>query len=1144
MESAREERAKMQLYNKFCQVLTDVKDKDVEVLQDRKLAFCSSKIAETSSNIGALTQSGNDFIDKITYVFGSLVVEVDLLVQEAKDKFIDALILYGEDPKGILEDDGGCVKMMADFLGTLQDLSLYICRCYEVVNNIFQQLHAFYNLPKHQFSNASDRWLYRVWKAFGDLLGILVQLDEIVQCHSTLQEHWKIYQKTMKMVQHNPQQFNAVGEKFKSLTNIIANLDARIMSGFLFQNCYEQPFPQSLANDKSFFQRFQKVLIDFLIKWEAEAATDDFPNRARLISLFALTIFLQKTGPTNVFDKKFAKNLTNTYKKLAIFQFAGDLLFTPCEFLLRHCPEIEKMIDKKLMQNIEAVKQTSMEMLCERLTKELQTFTDIVIEWKNEMKQLKTAHDFQNSTHQFLTSQFLLIINGPKTADKIGRLVRAFLCLHLNAEKALTKSHVQCIFRLIELIKVISTTIKFYWPTILECCLHGLQYWSGCILRILEIVRLQVSDSSSSEKLDRVSTLMIAENAMAKSPTKSQIFICGVSLEIGNYTKFIKASECLEIDDLLSRLETLSKIEEIFYRSTNTTFLYFHRSLAQIYFESAFEDYPLERIEYFCECLEDGSKFLKNAKHCDSEDLKKNFREEIQQLIQDLIVEKLCTQIENDLRIDVHSHQNETIEQLEIRLFSAPPKKSKTPLIPLPNQDAALRSKQWIEMKPFKLSGIVIDLKYEVEKYLEKTFYNLTAVALHDGETYAKMRQLAKHRYGLEFSSTKLPYMTIDQGLDVLMIMKNIHVFVTNYNYDLNEQMFIERTGKNRSLNVMHVQQVVNSIKTHGAGIVNSAINYAYQFLKKKFHIFSQFLFDDQIKCQLVKEIHYYKDSIDELNQMYPVKRAERFNTAISKLGVSTDGKTFLDKFRELITHIGNTIGFIRMIRSGVIESSAYASHFIPKLHSSDPSEDPTISSIVKDANGSQLSIEIAESLDSLIESIASSYSSESDYVEMLITVFAKEFRNYEKFSHLRNFFIIIPPLTINYVEHILGCRSKIGRRAQTDSDFTFVDDGFCLGIAYILTLLNQTYFFDSLNWFDSIFDKFDTEIGKAMEEQKIAQKRKDESFSQTLALRIQRLQDLQKEFQYLMYTLHSATMLFKIKDHENPEDEMYLEEF
>ena len=88
---------------------------------------------------------------------------------------------------------------------------------------------------KQQLPGASERWLHRVWKSFGDLLGVLAQLDEIVRCHPVLQEHWKIYQKTMKMVQHNPSQFDAMGEKFKSLTNIIANLDVRVMSGYLFQ---------------------------------------------------------------------------------------------------------------------------------------------------------------------------------------------------------------------------------------------------------------------------------------------------------------------------------------------------------------------------------------------------------------------------------------------------------------------------------------------------------------------------------------------------------------------------------------------------------------------------------------------------------------------------------------------------------------------------------------------------------------------------------------------------------------------------------------------------------------------------------------------------------------------------------------------
>jgi len=45
-------------------------------------------------------------------------------------------------------------------------------------------------------------------------------------------------------------------------------------------------------------------------------------------------------------------------------------------------------------------------------------------------------------------------------------------------------------------------------------------------------------------------------------------------------------------------------------------------------------------------------------------------------------------------------------------------------------------------------------------------------------------------------------------------------------------------------LNVMRVQQVVNSIKTHGVGLLNSTVNAAYQLLKKKFQALSQFLYD------------------------------------------------------------------------------------------------------------------------------------------------------------------------------------------------------------------------------------------------------------------------------------------------------------
>lgn len=45
------------------------------------------------------------------------------------------------------------------------------------------------------------------------------------------------------------------------------------------------------------------------------------------------------------------------------------------------------------------------------------------------------------------------------------------------------------------------------------------------------------------------------------------------------------------------------------------------------------------------------------------------------------------------------------------------------------------------------MGGKYIYVKAEVETYLQKTFYNLTTVALHNWRTYGQMRALATHKY-------------------------------------------------------------------------------------------------------------------------------------------------------------------------------------------------------------------------------------------------------------------------------------------------------------------------------------------------------------------------------------------------------------
>lgn len=51
----------------------------------------------------------------------------------------------------------------------------------------------------------------------------------------------------------------------------------------------------------------------------------------------------------------------------------------------------------------------------------------------------------------------------------------------------------------------------------------------------------------------------------------------------------------------------------------------------------------------------------------------------------------------------------------------------------------------------------------QVEHYLDKTFYNLTTVALHDWKTYGEMKNVAEQKYKLTLMEPHLPSQTLEQ---------------------------------------------------------------------------------------------------------------------------------------------------------------------------------------------------------------------------------------------------------------------------------------------------------------------------------------------------------------------------------------------
>jgi WASH complex subunit 7 len=59
----------------------------------------------------------------------------------------------------------------------------------------------------------------------------------------------------------------------------------------------------------------------------------------------------------------------------------------------------------------------------------------------------------------------------------------------------------------------------------------------------------------------------------------------------------------------------------------------------------------------------------------------------------------------------------------------------------------------------------------------------------------------------------------------------------------------------------------------------------------------------------------------------------------------------------------------------------------------------------------------------------------------------------------------------LNFVEHSISCKEKLNKKNKIGAAFT--DDGFVMGLAFILKLLDQYHDFDSLHWFQSVRDKY-----------------------------------------------------------------------
>ncbi|RWS27195.1 WASH complex subunit 7-like protein [Leptotrombidium deliense] len=707
---------------------------------------------------------------------------------------------------------------------------------------------------------------------------------------------------------------------------------------------------------------------------------------------------------------------------------------------------------------------------------------------------------------EILQKQRATLSEGLELLFNSSYLAKNYIFLHLHFGKSMSKSDLASICKFVNITKAIELCFTRKKAEVLMSLSRYTQYCSCIALKCLTTLKERlVSEVKkySEKKLDVISAVILASNCIhGPILTEKRRILTSLSLAIANPS--MNDSELLKTNAFLKKINFCSNLFTNLKDWSNCEFMYFNSPVLGNYFNYFYnnEMHNSHELRYFCHSLSDcipliNRAFASNVEKRDS--LVEKFENEVWLQLRTEFLDRLCTDFETELRLQIHR---------DLQLGDQSPFKKR-----LLNFKAPLIS------QPLRLFNKFIFIKNYVEKYLNQIAYNLTTIALHDWKTYESMLNLAKSKYGMDFVTSQLPTQTLEQGLDVLEITRNIHIFVCRYLYNLNNQTFVERSSENKHLNVLLIRHVSNSIQTHGFGIINTAVNFTYQFLRKKFYIFSQFLYEEHIKSRLMKDLRIFRES--KANK-FPFERAEKLVKGIRVLGVTTDGLSYLDQFRQLISQIGNALGFVRMLRSGALHCSSNSVNFVPDLE--DISE-LSFESMVKEEDFEDQCVAAGKNLDTILTTLNRNFSEATDYFKLMVDVFAATFQDPKNY-HLKNFYVLLPSLTLNYVEYIIISKEKMNRKNKVGAAFT--DDGFAMGVAYVLKLLEQYSDFESLHWFTSVKEKINDERNEAIKKKNINVNNGDEKLSQTINLTLKRLEVLQREFDLFNYSLTSCRILFK----------------
>ncbi|CAE7467141.1 WASHC4, partial [Symbiodinium pilosum] len=448
-----------------------------------------------------------------------------------------------------------------------------------------------------------------------------------------------------------------------------------------------------------------------------------------------------------------------------------------------------------------------------------------------------------------------------------------------------------------------------------------------------------------------------------------------------------------------------------------------------------------------------------------------------------------------------------------------------------------------LSLRPLRLTAEdIVDLKDQVELRLSRHFYDLAALAPQDAEAYARMRSVAWQRYGLDLLDGGLPAGSLAQGLDVIDVMRNVHLLATQYCYSLHQQFFTQASNQGEAkIRTITVEHLAASIRVHGYGVINTAVNYSVGFIKRKLEVVAEFLADESVKSRLLADKQWMQG-----RSCYTWARGVESAKIIRRLGAGRDGVSFLDKLRQVVSQIGNSLGYVRMVRTAGMRSMAGSLDFLeaaPWLGRRDEGPDGMTNEFLEaaESTGSDVAVkEAAHLADVAARSVRRCFEASTDHLNLLADVFTKALARPQGGGVApRLFHLLVPVLGCCFLDALLFGRELLAKRAVTPTgakgDAVLFDDGFAVGVAFVLRVFGLERDFQSLHWFQTEIADSDVAVGRAREAAGLPFQDSQRSAAQAAA---DRRALLSAELGHLAAAMEAASALFGAHAVESPAPE------